>query len=341
MRLLACLFFLVLTISQINSQTLGGSSTYNFLKMQWVPQASALGGRNVSMFNNDVGLFNDNPSLLRYYHHGNIAANFASIAPTINGLFGAGAYHHENWNTTFGLGIAHLQYGNEIQTDAAGNIMGNFTAYDQMISFAASRSYGERWFYGASVKFINSRYGAYTSMGIASDIGINYYDEESMIQAGFVAKNMGVQIKTYANHPEDLPFDLLLGVTKQLEKAPIRFSLTAQRLHQFNLIYNDESFNTDSYGNSVKIGFGTKLMSHLIAGADFLIGEKVVVSAGYNFLRRKELMIRNLANGLTGFGYGIKLNLKGLQFQYARTHYQSTYSQHQVSLIYKLVDYEK
>jgi len=341
MRSLACLFFFMMYFPQIKSQTLGGSSTYNFLKMQWVPQASALGGRNISMFNNDVGLFNDNPALLRYQHHGNISANFVSIAPTINGLFGAGAFHHENSNTTFGGGIAHLQYGNEMQTDAAGNILGSFTAHDQMISFAASRSYGERWFYGASLKFINSRYGAYTSMGIASDIGINYYDEESMIQAGFVAKNMGVQIKTYANQSEDLPFDLLLGVTKQLEKAPIRFSLTAQRLHQFDLLYKDDSFDLDNYGVSVKNGIATKLMSHLIAGTDLLIGEKLVFSVGYNFLRRKELMIRNLSNGLTGFGYGIRLNLNSLQFQYARTHYQSTYSQHQVSLIYKLVDYEK
>jgi len=82
-------------------------------------------------------------------------------------------------------------------------------------------------------------------------------------------------------------------------------------------------------------------VSHLIAGTDLLIGEKLVFSVGYNFLRRKELMIRNLSNGLTGFGYGIRLNLNSLNFQYARTHYQSTYSQHQVSLIYKLVDYEK
>lgn len=341
MRSLACLFFFMVYFPQLKSQTLGGSSTYNFLKMQWVPQASALGGRNISMFNNDVGLFNDNPALLRYQHHGNISANFVSIAPTINGLFGAGAFHHESSNTTFGGGIAHLQYGNETQTDAAGNTLGSFTAYDQMISFAASRSYGERWFYGASLKFINSKYGAYTSLGIASDIGINYYDEESMIQAGFVAKNMGMQIKTYANQPEDLPFDLLLGITKQLEKAPIRFSLTAQRLHQFDIIYRDESFDLDNYGNASKNGIASKLMSHLIAGTDLLFGEKLVFSVGYNFLRRKELVIRNLSNGLTGFGYGIRLNLNSLQFQYARTHYQSTYSQHQVSLIYKLVNYEK
>lgn len=341
MRSVACLFFLCMMLSWGNAQTLGGSSTYNFLKMQWVPQASALGGRNISLFNNDIALFNDNPALLRAEHHGNIMANFTSIAPTIHGLFGAGAYHHENLNTTFGLGIAHLQYGNEIQTDAAGNITGNFTAYDQMISMAASRSYGERWFYGASLKFINSRYGAYTSMGVAADVGLNYYDEESMIQAGFVAKNMGVQLKSYANQPEDLPFDMLLGVSKQLEKAPIRFSLTAQRLHQYNILYKDETFELDNYGNTIKNGFGINLMSHLIAGTEVFLGEKVVASVGYNFLRRRELQIANLANGLTGFGYGIKLNLHSLQFQYARTHYQSAYSQHQVSLVYKLVDYEK
>ncbi|MFZ9261803.1 MAG: type IX secretion system protein PorQ [Chitinophagaceae bacterium] len=341
MRFFACLFFLNLFLVDVSAQTLGGTSTYNFLRMQWTPQANVLGGRNISLFNNDIGLYLDNPALLRESHHGNISANFTSIAPTIKGLFGTGAYYHERLNTTFAGGIAHLLYGNEIQTDAAGNIMGNFTAYDQMISIAASRQYEERWFYGANIKFINSRYGAYSSLGLAADIGINYYDEERMLQAGFAARNMGVQVKTYANQSEDLPFDLLLGVTKQLEKAPIRFSLTAQRLHQFDLLYNDQVFNIDNYGATVKNGFGSKILSHLIAGTDLIVGEKVVLSLGYNFLRRKELQIRNLASGLTGFGYGLRLNLNSLQFQYARTHYQSTYSQHQASIVYKLVNYEK
>ena len=341
MRSIACLFYFFVCCYSTSSQTLGGSATYNFLKMQWVPQASALGGRNVSTFNNDVGLFNDNPALLRYQHHGNISANFASIAPTINGLFGAGAYHHEGWNTTFATGIAHLLYGSETQTDAAGNVMGTFTAFDQMVSLAAARSYGERWYYGATLKFINSRYGPYNSFGIASDIGLNYYDEENMLQMGFAARNMGFQVRRYANQGEDLPFDLLIGLTKQLEKAPIKFSLTAQRLHQFDLLYQDENFDTDNYGTVVSNGIGTKIFSHFIAGADLLVGEKIILTLGYNMLRRKELQIRNLANGLTGFGYGIRLHLNSLQFQYARTHYQSTYSQHQVSFVYKLFDYEK
>ena len=334
MRKTAFLFFFVLSQYVLFSQTLGGSAAYNFLRMQWAPQATVLGGRNISLFKNDIGMYLENPSLLRDTNHGNVSANFTSIAPSINGLFGAGAFHHDKWNTTFGLGITHLLYGNEIQTDASGNIMGNFTAYDQMISVAASRSYGERWHYGATLKLINSKYGPYTSIGIATDIGLNYYDEENLLQVGFVSKNMGVQIKTYANQQEDIPFDLLIGITKQLEKAPIRFSLTAQRLHQFDLLYNDGVFEFDNYGSVVKNGFGTKLLSHLIAGADFLLGEKIVFSAGYNFLKRKELQIRNLSNGLAGISYGIRLNLNKLQFQYARSHYQSTYSQHQVGLNY-------
>lgn len=341
MRFLAFLFFIFLKITQINCQTLGGSSTYQFLKMQWVPQASALGGKNISTFNNDAALFNDNPALLRLHHHGQISANFTSIASTIKGLYGAGAYYHDKWKTTFGMGIAHLLYGNEIQTDAAGNIFGNFIAFDQSIAFAASRTYGEKWFYGAAFKYINSRIGAYSSSGVAADFGLNFYDKQSKVQAGFVAKNMGFQIKTYSNQREDLPFDLVLGITKQLEKAPLRFSLTAQRLHQFDISYNDVSFDYDNFGNSNTNRFFAKFMSHFIAGTDLLIGEKVVVSVGYNFLRRNELLIRNVANGLTGFGYGIALNFNKFKFQYARTHYQLNYSLHQVSFNYRMIDYEK
>ena len=320
------------------SQTLGGSAVYNFLRMQWAPQASVLGGRNVSLFNNDVSLFIENPSLLREIHHANISANFTSIAPGINGLFGSGAYHLENINTTFAAGITHLLYGNEVQTDASGNIIGGFSAYDQMVSFAASRTYNEKWHYGVTLKFINSKYGPYNSLGLASDIGLTYIDEEKMLQLGFVSKNMGFQIKPYANQHEDLPFDLLIGITKQLEKAPIRFSLTAQRLHQFDLLYNDGIFNIDNFGTASKNGFATKIMSHLIGGTDILLGEKIIFSAGYNFLKRKELQIRNLANGLAGFSYGIRLNLNKIQFQYARSHFQSTFSQHQVGLNYALGD---
>ena len=157
-----------------------------------------------------------------------------------------------------------------------------------------------------------------------------------MIQFGFAAKNMGVQLKSYGNGKEDLPFDLVLGVTKQLEKAPIRFSITGQRMHQFDLLYNDTLFNQANFGSQPKSNLGTKIFSHLVFGTDILVGEKIVLTGGYNVLRRRELRIQNIASGLTGFSYGFNLHLQRLRMYYARTHYQSSLSHHQISFSFKL-----
>jgi len=326
----------VLTFSGGTAQTLGGSSIFNFLRLQLHPQAGALGGRNVSHLGADLGMLSENPSLLRKGHHSTISANFTSLAPSITGLYAAGAYHLEKKATTLALGITHLGYGEQQETDASGNMLGTFQAYDQLLGISISRNYNKKWYYGSTLKFINSRYGAYASQGLALDMGLNYYDEERMIQFGFAAKNMGVQLKSYGNRKEDLPFDLVLGMTKQLEKAPIRFSLTGQRMHQFDLLYNDTLFNETNFGSQPKTGFGTKIFSHLVFGADVLVGEKIVLTGGYNVLRRSELRIQNIASGLTGFSYGFNLHLQRLRFYYARTHYQSSLSHHQISFSFRL-----
>ena len=231
---------------------------------------------------------------------------------------------------------SHLLYGEEVQTDAGGNTMGSFRAYDQVVSLSASRQYGSRWNYGLAFKTIRSQYGVFSSIGMAADAGITYSDTSRMLQMGFSAKNMGTQLKTYNGSGEDLPFDLLIGISKQLEKAPLRFSITGQRLNRFDIIYNDTAFNTENFGKPGLAGWGDKLISHFILGTELLLGEKVTLSAGYNVLRRKELSIRNIASGLTGFSYGLNLNLSNLQFHYARTHFQSGLSHHLISVNYQL-----
>jgi hypothetical protein len=328
--------FLVLVFTSIGAQTLGGTSAYNFLRLQLHPQAGALGGRNVSHFGADLGMASENPSLLRKIHHSVASFNFTSLAPTITGLYAAGAYHLEKSATTLAMGITHLGYGEQIETDAAGNTLGTFRAYDQMLGLTFSRKYNKKWYYGTTLKFINSRYGAYASQGLALDMGLNYCDEERMLQFGFAAKNMGVQLKSYGNSKEDLPFDMVIGMSRQLEKAPIRFSLTGQRMHQFDLLYNDTLFNETNFGSAPRASFGAKLLSHLIIGGDVLVGDKIVLTAGYNVLRRKELRIQNFSSGLTGFSYGFNLHLQRLRFYYARTHYQSSLSHHQISFSFML-----
>jgi hypothetical protein len=105
---------------------------------------------------------------------------------------------------------------------------------------SASRSYLEKWNYGATIKFINSNYGQYRSNGVAMDIGVLYSDTAHLFYASVLAKNMGFQLKKYNGaDPDDLPFDLQVGITKRLENAPFSFSVSAHHLHRFNMQYND------------------------------------------------------------------------------------------------------
>ena len=163
--------------------------------------------------------------------HSQINAVFNSFYAGIKIFHLSLGYHHEKLNTNFLWGLNYFNYGNIQQTDASGNILGNFKPNDWVMHLSASRSYMEKWNYGATLKFINSNYGQYRSNGIALDVGVLYADSSKQFSASALVKNMGFQLKTYqGTTADDLPFDLQIGLTKRLEKAPFSFSITAHHL---------------------------------------------------------------------------------------------------------------
>ncbi len=257
-------------------------------------------------------------------------------------------YHHQQLNTNFSWGLNYFDYGRTAETDASGNILGKFRPTDWVMQFSASRSYQDKWNYGGTLKFISSNYGQYHSNGIALDVGVLFYDSSKFFSASLVAKNMGIQLKKYkGTDPDDLPFDLQIGLTKYLATAPFSFSLTAQRIHQFDIRYNDTSFNNengfDNAGNNPrdaarKFLLG-KLVNHFVLATTVYAGDRVEVMAGYNFLRRRELSIGNAANGLNGFSLGAGVLLGKLQIRYARAYYQGNTAYNQLGLNMKLNDY--
>jgi hypothetical protein len=118
-----------------------------------------------------------------------------------------------------------------------------------------------------------------------------------------------------------MPFDLQLGITKRLAHAPIQFSLTAHRLHQFDILYRDTTNNIDNFGNAGKAGLADRIFRHFVFAVQGFVGDKVELTLGYNFLRRSELGITNAANGMAGFSMGAGVMLKRMQVRYARSVY--------------------
>ena len=338
----SCTILLLFIITHLTAQTLGGSSVFNFLKLPNTPQLTALGGVNVSQISNDVGLAFNNPALLRPDMHSQMNAVFNNFYAGIKSYHLSLGYHSQKINTSFLWGLNYSDYGNIQQTDAAGNMLGKLRPVDWVMQLSASRSYLERWKYGATLKFINSDYGIYRSNGVAIDVGVLYSDTANLFSASVLVKNLGFQLKKYdGTDPDELPFDLQIGLTRRLQNAPFGFSVTAQHIHRFDIQYNDTGFNNDNgfvNGSFKKFSFD-KLFQHFVLATTIYAGDKVEVTAGYNFLRRQELNIGKSGNGLNGFSLGVGLILDKLQVRYARAYYQNNTAYNQMGINLKLNKY--
>jgi hypothetical protein len=327
----------------LQAQTIGGSSVFSFLNLSNSPQLTGLGGVNISQTSKDVGMAFNNPALLNASMHAQMNAVFNNFYAGLSAYHLSLGYHNQKLNTNFLWGLQYLSYGDIRQTDASGNIYGSLHPADWVMQVSASKKYLEKWTYGLALKFINSSYGQYTSNGVAADVGVLYYDSSKSFSASVVAKNMGFQLKKYeGSSAEDLPFDLIAGLSKRLKNAPFGFSITAHHLYQFDTRYNDTTFSNDDVfgsGNNNKHFAFDKIFRHIVIASQVYIGDKLEVSLGYNHLRRKELNVGNDGNGLNGFSLGVGALFSKIQIRFARAYYQKGEAFNQLGLNLQLNKY--
>jgi hypothetical protein len=284
-----------------------------------------------------------NPALLTSSMHTQMNAVFNNFYAGISTYHLSLGYHSTDLNTNFLWGVHYFTYGDIQQTDASGNILGSLQPTDWEMQISASRSYLQKWNYGITMKFINSNYGQYRSNGIAADVGVLFHDSVSLFSASVLAKNMGFQLKKYYNgNAEDLPFDLIAGISKRLANAPFGFSITADHLHQFDIRYNDTTFSNDNnfgpMNNNKKFTFD-KIFRHFVIASQIYIGDYIEVSLGYNHLRREELNIDKSGNGLNGFSVEVGALFNKIQIRYARAYYQNNTAYNQFGLNLQLNKY--
>lgn len=317
------------------SQTLGGNSIFNFLKLPNAPSLTAMGGVNTSYDGNDISLAFNQPALLKPSMHSHLDVSFNAFYASTKAYHLSLGYHHEKSRTTFMYGVFFMNYGNAVETDPSGNVYGEFNANDWVMQVSASRQYLEKWRYGSTVKFISSNYGQYKSNGLAVDVGLIFSDTAKLFTAGLLIKNMGTQLKKYNRAGgEDLPFDLQLGLTKKLANAPFAFSLSLHHLHQFDIRYNDTLYNSlnDFQPNNKGNFLFDKIFRHVVLASHIYLGKHVEATFGYNHLRRKELNIGTDGNGLNGFSGGVGIKARKFNFQYAHARYQNNSGYNQIGV---------
>ncbi len=290
--LLSSLFiFFILTASF----TFGQTTTYDFLRIDMSARAAALGGSFVTN-NDDVDVLFFNPAGLGFLEKDPVSFSFVKHLLDIN-LFSL-TYSTEFENIgRFGAGVQYINYGSFDEADVNGNITGKFNAGELAFLLSYTNKFMNDFYYGANAKFIYSSIADQSSSAIGLDLGVNYEFPEIMLNLGASILNIGKQLSSYTDLKEDLPLDVLIGVSKRLERLPVRLSLDFHNLNQ----ERDELYQHFK-------GFSI--------GAEFYLSEVFTLRFGYDNERREDFKLGSSA-GIAGFNGGLGVNISEYKFSYA------------------------
>jgi hypothetical protein len=289
-------FFSSIIITVIlTSYSFGQTTTYDFLRLDMSARAAALGGSFVTN-NDDVDVIFFNPAGLGFLEKDPISFSFVKHLMDINLFSLSYSTSFENIGR-FGAAVQYINYGSFDEADVSGNITGEFNAGELAFLLSYTNKFMDNFYYGANAKFIYSSIADQSSSAIGLDLGVNYEFPNIMLNLGASVLNMGTQLSSYTDLKEDLPLDVMLGVSKRLEKLPVRLSLDFHNLNQ----------ERDEFYQHFK-GFSI--------GAEFYLSEVFTLRFGYDNERREDFKLGSSA-GIAGFNGGLGVNISEYKFSYA------------------------
>lgn len=285
-------------------------NTFEFLRIDMSPRASALGGSFIAahddpdvIFYNPAGLklLEETPMSLSFVKH-LMDFNLASFSISKE-LFDG----HR-----FGLGIKYINYGTFTEADEFGNKTGEFGAGEFALLLGYSGELDNNFYYGTNVSFIYSGIAEYSSTGLAADLGLLYTIPDERWAFAFSISNVGTQLSSYGSIKEDLPFTVNFGATKKLLHLPLRLFIDFKKLNKSSDSFTDR-FNAFS------------------VGGEFTLSKVLTLRLGYENEKRKDLKVGTFA-GLAGFNLGVGIKIKEYLFNYSYSSFGEIGALHRIGL---------
>ncbi len=369
MRLYLSYTSLILLLIQPLHAQVGGNSTYQFLNLPNSARVASMGGKLISLQDDDPGMIFQNPSLLNNQMSNHLSMNYADYFTDINYGFFSYAMALKN-NNNLAFGIHYVNYGSFTETDATGTIIGHFGATEYALNVIYSHQFDSNLTIGVNLKPILSYLEKYQSYGIATDIGATWRSNDKLFSSALVFRNLGVQLLSYTGQQERLPFEILLGSSYRFKHAPFRITLTAQQLQRPKMHYNSllnneadtsllndpttisvEQFEKDrptsvgyvsgglfSVFESIVENSADKIMRHVIVGFEFIPIENFFIRAGYNYQRRQELKIEKKLSTV-GLSWGFGIRISKFQISYGSADYHIAGATNYISLSTNISDF--
>jgi len=305
------IFLPFLLVSPLIAQSVGTTS-FNFLKMQYSPRGAAMGS-NLIAVKGDVNSIFYNPASLSAISDRQYTVNYVDHLLDFQG--GQLAYTHPT--ERFGrlsLGLIYFSYGDFDETNEFGEETGRqFSASEFAMAVSMANVLGEGFDYGINLKFIYSSLESFNASAVAVDAGLIYtISQLENLQLGLAVSNLGFTIDNYTSTEEKMPLYLRFGFAKRLAHLPLLFTGSL----------NDLTLETGDFWDRLK---------RFSLGGEFDVSEIIKLRLGYNNdINRsvKPLGGRNFG-GISG---GLGILWKKFRLDYAYSAYGDLGSQNRLGL---------
>lgn len=318
------LFFIFCSFCTVSYSQIGGKYTYQFLNLVTSPRQAALGGKTITIYDDDVNQAQFNPATINAAMDNHLAVNYGSYFGEVAYGTASYAYTYDRHLQTFQVGINYVNYGKFDGYDENGQSTAQFTGSETALSFGYAYNLPyTNIFLGVNGKLISSTLESYNSFGGAIDLGAVLIDEANDVNWAVVIRNIGTQFTTYNGTNEKLPLEIMLGVSQELENVPLRWHLTLDNMQQWNISFanpNRSQGSLDGSSSEEKVSAMGNALRHVIFGFELFPKRSFNLRFGYNFRRAEELLILEQRN-FSGISVGFGLKLNKLKFNYSYSRY--------------------
>jgi len=318
------LYLIFILFCSVTYGQIGGQSVYQFLNLVTSPRQAALGGKIITIYDNDVNQANFNPATINSDMDNHLAVNYGSYFGEVTYGTASYAYTFDRHLQTFQAGVNYVNYGKFQGTDETGNATSDFTGSEMALSFGYSFMIPDiPVHFGANAKLISSTLESYNSLGGAIDLGALFIDERNDVNWAMVVRNIGTQFTTYSGTKEKLPVEVLIGVSQEVENVPIRWHLALENLQQWNIAFSNPARavgSIDGGSTPEKVSVFNNALRHLIMGVELFPKKSFNIRLGYNFRRGEELRVLEQRN-FSGISVGFGLKFNNLKFNYSYSRY--------------------
>lgn len=318
------IFLFLFTFCTVSYGQIGGKYTYQFLNLVTSPRQAALGGKTITIYDDDVNQVHFNPATINSEMDNHLALNYGSYFKEVSYGTASYAYTYDRHLQTFQAGVNYVNYGSFDGYDENGQSTASFSGSE--IAFSLGYSYNipnTTIHIGTSAKLISSTLESYHSLGGAIDLGLLFIDEKNDVNWGLVIRNIGTQFTTYSEVREKLPLEIIFGVSQELENVPIRWHFSLENLQQWDIAFSNPvqtQVSIDGNETNKKVSFLNNALRHTIFGVELFPKRAFNLRLGYNFRRAEELRILEQRN-FSGVSVGFGLKLNKLKFNYSYSRY--------------------